>query len=270
MTKPNFPIPNINFKEFQNHLSKDFVYHIRIAIQEHGIVKIDNIKLTPQEYLDLSKAIGETINLPDFLAPAKVPGYPELSRVCNFDLEQEKVDVNYAFGNYWHHDGNFWERGQHHIINGLHSKVVPEKGGATGLLNTMAAYDALTKEQKQNLEHIEITVNPANIEDFRNVPEEVTQGLLRFVKHKVVQQSDGKRSLYVPYTDEILMIDSKPVLHEQLFELVDHDEFKYIHYWNEDQIIFWDNLKFMHKAMGDIEGKRLLWRSQARVESIDQ
>ena len=43
------------------------------------------------------------------------------------------------FGEYWHHDGNFFAAPRNAVLNTLHARVVPAEGGATYFLDTTAA-----------------------------------------------------------------------------------------------------------------------------------
>ena len=127
------------------------VEKVKSGLNSYGLVVVDNISLTPSEYVAFTASFGEPINLPKFLVPAKIEGHPEIARVANFDLSSEEVNPKYSFGFYWHHDGNFWEEGRHHIINLLHSHIVPEEGGMTGFLNTKKAYAALESTVKEDI-----------------------------------------------------------------------------------------------------------------------
>lgn len=221
---------------------------------------------TESEYLSLTAWFGKSILLPAFLVPSKCSGFPEIARVANFADGSEVVDVNYKFGSYWHHDGDFWPAGDNHVINLLHSKVVPQSGGKTGFLDTQAAYLSLSDELKIALEDLVVTVDPKNIEDFRNVSSEDMPGFGFEVHHRVVQTDEnGVKSLYVPYFEGVVRSGGMEFVYDDLLALIDQPRFKWLHDWQEGDILIWDNFKFMHRAMGQTVGKRLLWRTQAKA-----
>ncbi|KAJ3271310.1 hypothetical protein HDV01_006906 [Terramyces sp. JEL0728] len=252
-----------------NSAIQSFSGEIKKQLEGNPIVILNNINLQEKDFLDLTAKLGIPINLPDLLVPAKIPNYPEFARVANFDQQKESIDLKYAFGNYWHHDGNFWLPGENRIFNLLHSKMVPNRGGNTGFINTRKAYEKLPGDVKQSLDGVKARVDLKNIEDFRNVPDSIVNqlGLPISVLHSVVQQGDGFKALYLPfYTGTVADVNGKEWKYEELFNFLFSDpELYYYHSWSENQIVVWDNTQCMHKAMGQIEGKRLLWRSQARV-----
>ncbi|KAJ3324338.1 hypothetical protein HDV06_000377 [Boothiomyces sp. JEL0866] len=259
--------PSIDY-QYYNSVSDEFAKEIKEKLREAPIVILNNIDLQEPDFLALTRKLGEPINLPNLLVPAKLPGYPEFARVANFDQQEGNVDLKYAFGNYWHHDGNFWLPGQNKVVNLLHSKVVPQKGGNTGFINTRKAYEILDDETKKSLEGVKVRVDLKNIEDFRNVSDSIVQqlGLPLWVEHDVIQQGDGFKSLYLPFYSGTIEFQGKAWTHQELFDfLLSNKDLFYSHQWQEHQILVWDNTQCMHKAMGEIKGKRLLWRSQARV-----
>ena len=242
------------------------VEKVKSGLNSYGLVVVDNISLTPSEYVAFTASFGEPINLPNFLVPAKIEGHPEIARVANFDLSSEEVNPKYSFGFYWHHDGNFWEEGRHHIINLLHSHIVPEEGGMTGFLNTKKAYAALDSTVKEDIADLVIPIDCKNIEDFRNIPEEMWGAdVPKGVSHPAVTKNKDYNALYCPFFSGSLVTKSgKEIVHDDLMALLNKPEFLYLHQYTENQIVLWDNNQYMHKAMGGIKGKRLLWRTQAR------
>lgn len=95
----------LDFNDFGSQVNKDFVSAITAGLADHGMVVVDNIDLSEDQYLYLTASVGEPIDLPNFLVPAKLPGFPEIARVGNFGSDDGKVNPSYAFGFYWHHDG---------------------------------------------------------------------------------------------------------------------------------------------------------------------
>eukprot|EP01034_Spumella_vulgaris_P024822 gene24822-31207_t len=126
------------------------------------------------------------------------------------------------------------------------------------------AFAALPAEIRSILEKLIITVDPKNIEDFRNVSDEDSSFLKGVVsEHFVVQEDDQNhvKSLYIPYFEGTIGTTVK-YTYSELMAFVDKPEFKYLHQWESDDMLLWDNTKFMHRAMGETVGKRLLWRTQ--------
>jgi len=244
---------------------KELADHIKNELRNHGLIVINNICLSEEDYLQLTKEVGEVITLPKFLTPGTLPGYSHIARVANFSEQDGTVNPSYKFGFYWHHDGDFWQ--ENHIVNFLHSKIIPDGGGITGLISTRKAVGKLEEDLLKDLETLIIPIEPENIEDFRGIDdEEALKQLPSGVSHPAVYRNIDFSSLYVPFfSGEIKTKSGKSYRHEDLFKLVDRDDCTYMHDWKKDQMIVWDNLQYMHKAMGGIKGRRLLWRTQARL-----
>ncbi|KAJ3005577.1 hypothetical protein HKX48_000606 [Thoreauomyces humboldtii] len=256
----------LDFADFSGNLSDEFTTAVKAALNSRGILVVNNIDLTEEDYVKLTASLGEPVDLPDFLVPAKLPGHAEIARVANFSADETaRVDPAYKFGAYWHHDGNFWPEGRHRIVNFLHSKIVPEKGGDTAFISTRKAFDLLSSEERTALAGLQITVDPRNIEDFRDTEE--LRLVFGNVEHPVLCERAGTTSLYVPFfKDTITGHDGRVYNWDQLFAKIDKPAAHILHTWSPRQIVIWDNTQTMHKAMSaGIIGKRLMWRTQARI-----
>lgn len=296
-----------------------FLDAVRAGLDNHGLVLIDNIDLAPADFLALTGQFGRALDLPRQLVPKKLPNFPELARVGNFDEKTGEVNPRYAFGSYWHHDGDFWPARpgdsidnsgdpfsvrHNHIINLFHSKITPARGGHTGVLSMVKAFENLqvTTGGKggEALARAMIEVDPANIEDFRGIPkgEWLNEAVPKRAEHAVIQEVNGQKSLYLPFFagdievergvfgnvtgDAAFGKESRDVeksedvdtiaTYGSLFALFFGEDdattmrdagLMHEQVWRPRQMLVWDNLKTMHKALGAIEGKRLMWRAQA-------
>lgn len=281
-----------------------FISAVRSGLDQTGLVLIDNIDLSPADFLALAKFFGPALDLPKQLVPKKVAGFPELARVSNYDEETKVINPAYAFGAYWHHDGDFWpEQGvtdaeqvvgvpkelpkkvfrHNHIVNLLHSKITPQRGGQTDVLSTVRAFERLQEKTcgaaDAALASARIKVDPANIEDFRGIPQGdwLTEAVPDRTEHAVVQEVRGQKSLYLPFfVGEVELgkgLGGTTASYDELFAKFFGDEagmreagLLHEQVWRPRQILAWDNLKTMHKARGGIEGRRLMWRAQATTD----
>ena len=159
----------------------------------------------------------------------------------------------------------------------------PEIGGETGWIDTAAAYDALSEEMKQRIEGLEARFDfvsdqtrmrfgkPASVEV-------VDSGTLVFpdfpdVAHPLVwvHPESGRKSLAVSPVQLIDMVGMDRSQGDPLLEeLVDHTtdgRFSYIHDWEEDDMILWDNWRTMHYAFGTPPGQtRVVHRTTIKGE----
>jgi alpha-ketoglutarate-dependent taurine dioxygenase len=252
----------IEFSEFQGDL---LISRIKDLLASSGVVVVNNVHLDPAQLLELSTQLGSRVDLPDFLHPGQVDGFKNISRVANFtqNADNERSFSDKPFGNYWHHDGDFWPTNQNHIINMLYSVEVPERGGNTAFLNTRVAYNALTEAQRTLLADVTVPVSTDCIEDYIGNDADANCG---DSIHCIVQELPSGRSLYLPkFNGTVRLGDGSEATHEDLFPLVEQAAFRYEHHWHPNQLILWDNLMCLHRAMGQVEGYRLLWRCQVRI-----
>ena len=119
----------------------------------HGIVTIPDQKLSASEMVGLSRRIGEPVVLPPCFFPGmREPELPQVCRVGNLrpgaesaeDAERhpELLLSGARFGEYWHHDGNFFPRPRNAVLNTLHAKVAPNVGERRSSSTRSALRDA--------------------------------------------------------------------------------------------------------------------------------
>ena len=96
-------------------------------------------------------------------------------------------------------------------------------------------------------------------EDEKRYPGDVTHPLVR------TNPDTGRRSIYVNTvrTECILNMDREKSdeLLDKIYAHLDQEKFQYRHKWKPGDIIIWDNRSVLHKANGDYEGKRFLYRN---------
>ena len=116
-----------------NSSELDDVLH---EVWRHGVVCIEGQQLSASEMVDLATRIGEPIVLPPcFFVGMRDPSLPQICRVGNLRPGAESAEDaakspelllrGAAFGEYWHHDGNFYAPPRNAVLNTLHAKVAP-------------------------------------------------------------------------------------------------------------------------------------------------
>ena len=159
----------------------------------------------------------------------------------------------------------------------------PAEGGRTGWIDTAAAYDALPEAMKRRIEGLEARFD--FVEDVCDMrfgrPPNLRHGTLgggdfpKFpdVAHPLVwtHPETGRKSLCVSPVQLIDMVDMDREEGDALLEgLVAHatdPRFAYIHDWERNDMVLWDNWRTMHSALGTPPGcNRVVQRTTLRGE----
>lgn len=150
----------------------------------------------------------------------------------------------------------------------------PEAGGQTHFWDLFAAYDALGDELKRTVASMRWrpTSTYATMKGVKQ-PEALANDApdsASSVTHPVVRThpSNGCKALWVStFTEELLGFDdfeAGRTLRSQLLAHIAQDQFRYTHYWQADDVLFWDNRSVNH-ARDSWDGTHLreMHRAQA-------
>lgn len=176
-------------------------------------------------------------------------------------------EPDYIFTGYipWHSDLIFTTQPNHGAM--LRIIEFPERDGRTAWLDTIAAYDALDDAMKERIADLEVeyklcynhmeakygrdlsihTASPspgANFDDFPAVAHPIVY----------VHPVSGKKSLNISPLHLVRIVDmdeeESDALLKQLVAHVTSQKFSYIHQWQPNDMVLWDNLRTLHKALG--------------------
>jgi len=230
---------------------------VREAFLAHQVIFLRNQNLTPQQFLDFARAMGEPIDYP-FLKG--LPGFPQIIEVKK--LEHETAN----FGGIWHSDTTYLEAPP--MGSMLLSREVPPYGGDTMFANQYLAYEALSPAMKEMLAPL-IGISSSAKADVSRTREDrlKTDGSgdkdrHYAAEHPVVRRhpETGRKALYVNVahtagikglTDE----ESEPLL-KFLFQHQVKPEFTCRFSWGPHTIAFWDNRCTQHNPVNDYHGFR--------------
>ena len=118
-------------------LSDNLARDIRQVLLDHQVIFLKKQDLSPQQFLDFAKAMGEPIEYPFVKG---LEGFPYIIEVKK--LEHEKVN----FGGIWHSDTTYLEEPP--MGSMLLSREVPPFGGDTLFANQYLAYESLSSVMK--------------------------------------------------------------------------------------------------------------------------
>ena len=250
---------------------------------EHGLLLFRGQRISPQAQLAISRCFGELEVHP--LAAIRSREYPELIQLDSRDRVRNPVayydEVAVVGRLQWHKDLIYTAKPNRGAL--LKAVDLPPAGGETGFANLAWAYDALDAAMKQRIEGLEVVyrfdVDMRNMrfgmfESYRPGPDSPTRS-------EDVDFPDFPDAIYPlvlehPETGRKILNVSPLFLHHAmdmendegdalLRELVAHvvqPQFAYLHSWQPDDMILWDNWSFMHCARGHApEHERMIHRT---------
>ncbi|MBV1689299.1 TauD/TfdA family dioxygenase [Novosphingobium sp. G106] len=219
-------------------------------LEKHTVLVFPQINLSDAEQLALTDALGERVNV-----AAKVPGRADAAPVYEVTLnEGAAIEREYVLGTFfWHMDGLTVD-GAPPKASVLSARQLAAKGGDTEFASTKAAYEALPKEEKAELEGLRVkhtvtaslreVCGPDDIDDTR-------RKMLR--EHPLVwTRGDGTKALIIGSTaDEIVGLSHAEgrALLARLLDWTAQPAFTYRHHWQEGDCVIWDNPSALHRVI---------------------
>lgn len=292
------PLPNaigveVTGFDLDRPISADTAQTLNHAWQEAGIMLFRGIGTTPERQLALSRVFGELEIHP--IENIRLEGYPELIWLANKDATTAPLYYYDGVATVsripWHSDLVYTTTPNRGAL--LRMVDMPAQGGQTGWIDTAAAYEGLSAETKALIEDKEglfqFILNPCdmrfgklNVEraNSDNAKDEASfYPDFPDIAHPLVwtHPQSGKKSLNVSPLHLRALVkrgESKPESSDEandlLNHLVDHTTsgaYSYIHQWEPNDMVLWDNWRTMHCALGHPpELKRMVHRTTIKGE----
>jgi taurine dioxygenase len=238
---------------------------LHAAWLEHGFLLFRGIGTSPEAQLRLSRCFGELE--PHSIPVFRHPDYPELILLTNeggptgpvYDFDGEQIHGRIP----WHADGAYLPTPNSGALLRMVRKT--QKGGQTGWLDLALAYDELDAATKEEIKSLEaVYLFRTGLEEMRfNNP-----GGTRITPRKEnyphfppvlnplvwVHPETGRTVLNVS-TLNIDHIHNMPraegdALIERLIAHILQPRFQYIHDWDNNDMVVWDNRRTLHAALG--------------------
>lgn len=251
--------------DLQNPILPDDSRALKAAWLEHGVLVFRGIGTSPEFQLELSRCFGELEPHP--IETFRMPGYPDLILLTN---EGGPVGPVYEFDGVattqripWHADLAFTTTPNAGALLRMVRKT--QTGGQTGWLDTAAAYDELDDATKEEIAELEaVYLFRAGIEEMRFNQ----QGGVRMTPRKDsyphfppvanplvwTHPENGRKVLNVSTLNIDHIIGQRnergDALIRRLIEHALHPRFQYIHEWENNDMVLWDNRRTMHAAFG--------------------
>ncbi|RPI48646.1 MAG: TauD/TfdA family dioxygenase [Betaproteobacteria bacterium] len=266
-------------------LARDEVEAIEAGMHEHAVLVFHDQPLTDQQQVDFTRNFGVLeVTLAGQMARPEQRRFQqlELGDISNLDGEERlraRDDSRrmYALANrLWHSDASFRAVGAGYTL--LHARVVPSQGGNTEFADMRAAYEALSAEDKAEVDDLvcEHSIVFSREQIGMEVKSDEHAERLKPVRHRLVLTDpvNGRKSLYL--SSHIGGVVGWPVPEARAFirDLIEHAtqrEFVCAHEWRVNDLVMWDNRTVMHRArrFRDLQEKRDLRRTSLKGVGLE-
>jgi taurine dioxygenase len=257
---------------------------ILLALGRHGVLRFPDQHLGLGDLKRFSEQFGE-IQGPATRERDAANEYPKIDILSNLKENGQYIGSPDA-GQDWHTDMTYREVPG--FVNVLYGVRIPHRDGkplgGTEFANMHAAYDALPDELKTRLDGMTATHNiekfwehmrrvhnsprPPMTDDQRRRRPPVVHPL--FLTHPIT----GRKVLYcnpgfAERINELSARESDEML-EFLFEHQLQPQFRWINSWAENDLLIWDHLGTLHRAIADYgpEEIRLVRRCQVMATKV--
>ena len=233
---------------------------------EHGVLIFPGLGTSPAQQVRLSRCFGELEPHP--IPKFRHPDHPELILLTNQDGPTGPV---YDFGDGvaihgripWHTDLAFKTTPNAGALLRMVRKTAI--GGQTGWLDTAMAYDALPEATKLRITSLEALYSfRAGLEDMRFARLGGTRLDKRKDEYPFFPPVANPLVWHHPETGRAILnlsslnvegvlglpLEEGNALIEELLAHLANPAFSYIHEWQENDMVLWDNRRTLHFALG--------------------
>ncbi len=238
---------------------------ILLALGRHGVLRFPDQQLDERSLREFAERFGE-IQGPSTAPASAKAGYDYVGTLTNLRENGRYIGIPDA-GQDWHTDMSY--RDVMGFVNLLHGIRIPRRDGrplgGTEFANMHLAYDALPQDIRGRLADATVTHNfeklwehmrrahasprPPMTDEQRRKRPPVVHPL--FLTHPIT----GRKVLYcnpgyAERINELPQRDSEAML-AYLFEFQLQPRFRYTHSWTENDLLVWDHLGTIHRAIAD-------------------
>lgn len=251
--------------DLEGGISPETAAALRQVWLDHGILLFRGIGTSPEVQLELSRCFGELEPHP--IEKFRLPSHPELILLSN---ENGPIGPVYEYDGVptaqripWHTDLAFTTTPNAGALLRMVRKV--ETGGQTGWLDTAGAYDALDDGTKEEIADLEaVYLFRAGLEEMRFnkqggkrvSPRNDNYPHFPPVANPLVwtHPETGRKVLNVSTLNIEYIVGQRNEQGDALItRLIEHalqPQFQYVHDWENNDMVLWDNRRTMHAAFG--------------------
>ncbi|MEO6092264.1 MAG: TauD/TfdA family dioxygenase [Novosphingobium sp.] len=213
---------------------------IRSLLEERGVVLLRQLNLSDEEQVAFTKTLGTMAQ--------------DIFKISMDPLE----NPNFAYTKgafFWHIDGTMSDVPIFASVMSCRRKS--PVGGKTEFCNTYAAYEALTEDEKREVEQLKVVHEFESAQRYAN-PEpsykelKSWQGFKPNVLPMVWTHRSGRKSLVLGATashvEGMAQRDGQLLL-AKYRDWATQEQFTYSHEWTVGDMILWDNTGTMHRVL---------------------
>jgi taurine dioxygenase len=203
-----------------------------------------------------------------------VDGFPLISVLDNFHKDSKGNTAKVSSNSTWHTDHTNQECPPKFTM--LYAVAVPDKGGATSVCNSRAAYQALPEEWKQRITGMKTENTLLSSARFKIANPDVLRAQLESNKPPTVQPlvrthpETGTKAVWFHKSKTERVIGMTPEetqdFLQQLTDMITQPEFCYAHEYQKGDLLIIDDRQSLHKAGFDFDHsqQRRLYRMLVR------
>ena len=237
-------------------LDGETIAAVREALEDRGVLVFPRMNLTDAEQLAFTDKLGTRLN---YNRKAPGSGAADEEDVYAITLDKKiNFQPEYVLGTFfWHIDGVTIDQPLPKATLLTARKLSPT-GGQTEFASTYAAYENLSEAEKQEVEGLKVIHKMEA--SLRPVFEQLSQedlarwrGMSKVMVHPLVwKHNSGRKSLVIGTQAD--SIEGVPIPHGRsmlirLQEWAAQPAFSYRHYWQEGDLVIWDNCGCMHRVV---------------------
>lgn len=243
------------------------------AVVENVVLVIrGQTHLTPAQLQSAGELFGELME--DQNRRYLVDGFPLISVLDNFHRDSQGNPAKVGANSTWHTDHTNQERPPKFTM--LYAVAVPDKGGATWVCNSRAAYEALPEELRQTITGMKTENTLISSARFKIANPDILREQLESKKPPTVQPlvrthpEMGTRAVWFHKSKTERIIGMTPEetqeFLQELTERVAQPQFCYAHQYQKGDLLIIDDRQSLHKAGFDYDHsqQRRLYRMLVR------
>jgi alpha-ketoglutarate-dependent taurine dioxygenase len=240
-------------------------------LDKHGVLIFPRLGLSDAEQLAFTDKLGARVNFTTSAPGGGAAGVYTITLDPKINNEPE-----YVLGTFFYHmDGMAMDGIPPPKASVLSCRRTAPKGGQTEFASTYAAYDALSREDKAEYETLRVVHSViAGVREVANPEDIEPRKRARHAERPLVwTHKSGRKSLLIGYTADHVVGMSKAegrALLARLLEWAGQPAFSYRHYWQEGDLVIWDNCGALHRVIpyATDSGRTMHRTSVAGVEAL--
>jgi len=233
---------------------------IRNLIYKNKLVVLRDQDLDEEGYVAFARKLGrpQTYFQPQYHHPK----HPEIFVSSNVpDENGNKIGVS-GTGKYWHTDCQFEK--QPLSFTSVYPLIFPKMSRETSYIDMVEVYKNLPAKLKSAVDgatfihegQMRYKVQAEDIDkSLRELLDKINEQVPPVTHPAVIEHPvTGEKTLYISsgFTTKMvgLSYEDNQRLMRELFDFIEQKEHVHTHYWEEGDLIIWDNRSLIHKASG--------------------